>query len=206
MVIIGKTGVGKSTIANQILGKDQFPVLQTSGSVSKRVANDTTTFLMDELHYDITVFDTVGLFDTTRMCNYKIIKDIQANVAKKSPKGINLVLFVFKKGRYTSEEKSCFDLLLSNWKPHVSKVSALVITHCETDNESSRQTIIEGFKTSEDTTEYAKFMEKGIYTVGFPKKEDADEKIYQTMEENMKQDRQNIMKLIVSCVETVEAQ
>ena len=160
----------------------------------------TTTFSMDGLNYDITVFDTRGLFDTS-MSNR--MKEIPEYVAKYSPEGINLLLFVLKKGRYTFEEKQSFEYCTSKWKDQVSFVSALVITHCDNDDESDRQALVQELTTNPLTKEAATYMKKGIYTAGFPDTRMMKPFLHKLMQEDIEEDRQKILKLIANCDATV---
>ena len=113
------------------------------------------------------MFNIVGLFDTNLMSNLKIMKETHTYVAECSPEEINLLIFVFKKGRYTPEEKQLYELYISRWKHEVSSVSALVIMDCDNDDESSRRDLVEDFRSNPITSDAANFMKKGIYTVGF---------------------------------------
>lgn len=203
MLIVGRTGGGKSTIANQILGRDEFKVSASFKSVTKRIVHATTRINLMDGTYDITVYDTVGLFDTSMMSDAQIMKVIQTYVSTHSPDGIHLVLFVVKKGRYSPEEKEAYDNLMSLFKSRTSSVSALVITHCESDTDDSRTVYIRDIRAGSVTSKVAAFMKKGIYTVGFPDKTYMKPSLQALMKEYIEQDRQQILRLIASCHEKV---
>ena len=63
VVTIGKTGSGKSSVANHILGCDCFEVRSCVSSVTKHVEHNTTDFTKDGVKYHVNVYDTVGLLE-----------------------------------------------------------------------------------------------------------------------------------------------
>ena len=64
IIVLGKTGAGKSTVANQILGTNHFEVSTSTQSVTRRVRNGEARLTVDGVDYNIKIIDTVGLFDT----------------------------------------------------------------------------------------------------------------------------------------------
>ena len=197
IILVGKTGCGKSTVANNILRGKIFKVQSDVESTKGKSKHTTTSFKHEEIWYKLMVIDSVGLFDTSPRDNELIIDDIKDCIKLNAPNGFNLVLFVIKQGRFTSEESEMFDFLISNLKGKIEDVSALIITHCENKSEKAREDYIETFYKSEATKKYAKMMKRGIYTVGFPQLSELDEEDVPRIKEKMKMDEKKLRDLVV---------
>ena len=203
VVTIGKTGSGKSSVANRILGRDCFEVRSSVSSATKHVEHNTTDFTKDGVKYYVNVYDTVGLFDTSKLSNQKIMKEVKEYANDHAKNGINLVLFIFKKGRCTPEEKKAFDFIVQRFGEQISAVCALVITHCDSDDKAARRALIEDFRSNPATCEVANFMKKGIYTVGFPHKEKTLPAIYDVLSDTMENEVEQLHDLIANSYATV---
>lgn len=81
-----------------------------------------------------------------------------------SPEGINLVLFVSRKGRFTEEERRTFDHIIGNFSDQLSDFSALVFTCCDGQSDAAYQEFLASFKR--EARHIVSFMKKGIYMVG----------------------------------------
>lgn len=196
VVAIGKTGCGKSSLCNKIIGKKRFYAAASVSSVTKDVTHHRTHFERDGEATYVTMFDTMGLFDTGALSNAEIMKRVKKYANTHAPSGINLILFLFRKGRYTPEEKAAFDFIVKRFGKEISGISALVITHCDLDSEAVRKSIVDDFRRNEVTREVANFMKKGIYTVGFPDESATIPPIIRAMEDQMENDKRKVINLI----------
>jgi len=201
IVVLGKTGAGKSTVANHIVGQELFQVSDSAASVTMTTNHAEKVFReSDSVEYNIKVIDTVGVFDH-KMTNSAVIKDIKKYFRDKVPEGLSLIIFVFKQGRFTPEERAAFYFIISNFKEHISQISALIITNCEQKDQTHRKRIVEEFQTHEQTREIARFMKKGVHCVGFPQMDEIDEEMKPLLERNIQKDDELLRSLAYSCGE-----
>ena len=193
-MVLGKTGGGKSTVANHVLGnpKYSFKVKDTlivTGSCTHKECTMTGT--------DITVdmIDTIGLFDREKS-NAEVLKTIKTFIQTDIPDRINLILFNWKQGRYSEEEKKTFDLLLDNFDKEISEISALVVTNCDTKNDKGRERVKTQLLAHAETAKIAERMKRGIYCVGFPNESDMIESMLASMASNIKKDEITLRNLV----------
>lgn len=201
VVVLGKTGAGKSSVANNIIRDATFKVDDSTKSVTRTAAMSQALIKYPGVEYDLKVIDTIGFFDS-ELSNKEVMEDVKTFFKSKVPEGVHLILFVFQVGRLTPEERKTFKYIMDNFKgKDISDISALVITHCEDKNAKARERIVSEFTSHEHTRDIATFMKKGMVCVGFPKIEDVDEDLQDAYKKKAKKDSDALHELVTKSEE-----
>ncbi|XP_020895545.1 uncharacterized protein LOC110234508 [Exaiptasia diaphana] len=174
ILIIGRTGTGKKTLANHIV-KNSTPstVFQLSSSSMENNTREPTLVTCSarddhrKLLYNIVIWDTYST-ETSGKTSPQDLSGYCSEDKEDVPDGINLVIFTMKNGALHEEkELKLFKSIAKNFK-EIQDISALVITGCESLEDEEREELVEQVKNEDATKDIAKFMGKGIFPVGFP--------------------------------------
>ena len=168
ILILGKVGVGKARIMNEVFEREVFKnseITEVVQGVSQREAH----FVEKRVRYEITMFDTVGIKKRSpRISMSKTMTAIRELLSDIYPYGINLLLLVYRHEDRTKKERKAFMYILNRLnEERVPLITALVITGCANKNDSARKKVISEFDSDPRTQLIGRYALRGMYAVGF---------------------------------------
>lgn len=123
VILLGKSGSGKSSLANTILGEAGFKV--NHGSDSKTKFAEAKTKMVNGLN--ITLIDTPGIFNADRT-DEEVRCEIYSCYTQISP-GPHAFIFVLLVEKFTEQEQAIIDQIQLHFGENVFRYTTVVFTH-----------------------------------------------------------------------------
>ncbi|XP_034086318.1 GTPase IMAP family member 7-like [Gymnodraco acuticeps] len=148
IVILGKTGVGKSSVANTIFGEEVFNINDTANSETSKCQAETRSVN----GRSITLIDTPGFFDTNTPAE-GLKSEIIRCIIECAP-GPHAFLILLKVEKFTEQEMAVISTIDEYFSEEVFKYATVLFTHG--DDLKKGQTVEEYFHQNQHASDLLK--------------------------------------------------
>ena len=200
IILLGKTGVGKATLANRITGTSKFKVHDDLESITRNPVFSEAVQVEspDHVQYNVQLLDTTGLVNESGITKEQVARQIKTYCLEKGGEDNVLVIFVVSYGRFTDEEWDIFRYVTKKLSTvNLCVASVLAVTKCEDLSEEARDNLVLEIRHGAQTGPIVQNMYKGIHPVGFPDVAKLKPELSGAYEEGMKRDEETLRQLLL---------
>uniref|UniRef100_A0A667XWY3 AIG1-type G domain-containing protein n=1 Tax=Myripristis murdjan TaxID=586833 RepID=A0A667XWY3_9TELE len=123
LVLVGKTGAGKSSSGNTILGRDAFRAAVSHSSVTRECSKQKG----EVFGRKVSIVDTPGLFDTS-LPDETVKREISKCINMSAP-GPHAILLVLQAGPFTKEERDAIRKVEEIFGSDARRYTMVLFTH-----------------------------------------------------------------------------
>ena len=206
IVLLGKAGVGKSTIARHIFKDDaeRFPNTGSVGSTTRkaRLYDSVHSLSLGGSDVENRTKVRVVIIDTNSLHGRKY--DLIMNQLRKPLSKVSTVFFVLKYGRVTEEDCKPFEEIIQRLPANIFGVCHLVVTGCEGQDEAARMNAADLYKSDPMTHNLCQSVKEKIHFVGFPDLDGLVPMMRELYTEGIEKDELAIQKIVKTSVQFVD--
>ncbi|RVE60254.1 hypothetical protein OJAV_G00179150 [Oryzias javanicus] len=124
IVVLGKIGAGKSSLAKNIIGEKRFEVNHSATSGTSKCKAESKSLSQRS----ITFVDTPGFFDNTGRSEEDMKREIVKCITECAP-GPHAFLIVLKVEKYTAQEKAVVEKMTQYFPEDAFRFTVVLFTH-----------------------------------------------------------------------------